>query len=85
MAADWQARADGKILYVSGYTLDLVTQQGIRESGSEILQKPFSINALLSRVRDVLDTRVHHAEARKAAASNCSRTTRQYIDSSICR
>jgi CheY-like chemotaxis protein len=65
-----QSRADVKILYMSGYTHDLVTQQGILESGSDILQKPFSINALLSRVRDVLDARVQPAQARHAAASH---------------
>ena len=64
-----QSRAEVKVLYMSGYTRDLVTQQGILESGSEILQKPFSINALLSRVRDVLDACVQPTKNRSAAAS----------------
>jgi len=50
-----QARPGMKVLYVSGYTHDLVTQQGILETGSELLQKPFSMNALLTRVRLILD------------------------------
>jgi CheY-like chemotaxis protein len=65
-----QSRTDIKILYMSGYTRDLVTQQGILETGSEILQKPFSINALLSRVRDVLDASPQPVPARCAAASS---------------
>jgi CheY-like chemotaxis protein len=50
-----QARPEVKVLYMSGYTHDLVTQRGILASGAELLQKPFAINALLSKVRDMLD------------------------------
>ena len=41
-------------LATSGYTQDLVTQRGSLDTGSELLHKPFAINAL-AKVRDVLD------------------------------
>ena len=53
-----------KVLYMSGHTRDLVTQEGILDSGCQLLQKPFSINALLHRVRDLLDGRVQQNDER---------------------
>jgi CheY-like chemotaxis protein len=64
-----RARPDVTILYMSGYTHDLVTQQGILETGSELLQKPFSINSLLIRVRQTLDGTTDRTQARSATAS----------------
>jgi PAS domain S-box-containing protein len=58
-----QVRPDVKVLYMSGYTHDLVTQRGILASGSELLQKPFAISALLRKVRDMLDEKAMHAAA----------------------
>ena len=63
-----QARPNLKVLYISGYTHDLVTQQGILETGSELLQKPFSLNSLLTRVRQALDGMNGRAQARSASA-----------------
>jgi two-component system cell cycle sensor histidine kinase/response regulator CckA len=45
-----------KTLYISGYTGDLITQQGVLETGADLLEKPFTKNSLLKRVRAVLDT-----------------------------
>jgi PAS domain S-box-containing protein len=50
------------ILYVSGYTRDLIARQGILESGVHLLQKPFDPEALIVRVREILD-----ASGRRAA------------------
>ena len=44
-----------KILYVSGYTRLEGVNQLIVETGGQLLQKPFTPNALLARVRDILD------------------------------
>jgi len=46
---------DLKVLYMSGYTGATMAHQGILASGSQLLPKPFSPDALLSKVRDVLD------------------------------
>lgn len=44
-----------KVLFASGYTDELVAQHGLLNSVMELLQKPFTKDALLRRVRDVLD------------------------------
>lgn len=49
------SRPDTKLLYMSGYTHDLVTRHGVLEAGTALIEKPFSIESLLSKVRDVLD------------------------------
>jgi PAS domain S-box-containing protein len=46
---------DIKTIYMSGYTADVVAHKGIMEEGSAFLQKPFSINALSLKVREVLN------------------------------
>ena len=45
-----------KVLYMSGYAADTVIQAGLPDSGPGFLQKPFTRNALLSKVRDALDS-----------------------------
>ena len=44
-----------KVLFMSGYTADIVSPQGILEEGIELIQKPISRNDLLARVRTILD------------------------------
>jgi PAS domain S-box-containing protein len=44
-----------KVLYMSGYTDDMVTHEGMLDPETAFLQKPFSNDGLLRKVRDVLD------------------------------
>ena len=44
-----------RVLYVSGYTHDAISRQGVLDEGIEFLPKPFTSAALLARVRAVLD------------------------------
>ena len=44
-----------KVLYMSGYTDDLVIRGGTSEPGSTFIQKPFGSSDLARRVREVLD------------------------------
>jgi two-component system cell cycle sensor histidine kinase/response regulator CckA len=46
-----------RVLYVSGYADDVVIR-GIPEQDFHFLQKPFSLRALLTKVRTILDTSV---------------------------
>jgi len=49
-------RPDLKCLYVSGYTDDAIVHHGVLDDGVELMQKPFSREALLSKVRAMLDS-----------------------------
>lgn len=44
-----------RVLYMSGYTDDALGQHGMLAPGIALLQKPFTVQALSSKVRDVLD------------------------------
>ncbi len=44
-----------KVLFMSGYTADIILHRGIVEADVHFLQKPFSINRLAAKVREVLD------------------------------
>lgn len=45
-----------KILFMSGYTADLITHHGVLNDGVQFIQKPFSKEELAVKVRRVLDT-----------------------------
>ncbi len=44
-----------KCLFMSGYTSDIIAQQGILDEGVEFIQKPFSKNDLAIKVRMALE------------------------------
>jgi two-component system cell cycle sensor histidine kinase/response regulator CckA len=44
-----------KVLYMSGYTDNAVFHQGILEEGVNYIQKPFTIEGLINKMREVLD------------------------------
>lgn len=48
-------RPEVKVLYMSGYTDDVIAHRGVLNAGVSFIPKPFSINALATKVRDVLD------------------------------
>ena len=47
---------DIRILFMSGYTEDVIAHHGVLEPGLDFIQKPFSPGGLLRKVRDILDT-----------------------------
>jgi len=44
-----------KVLFISGYTGDFVVRNAIVESGAAFVQKPFSMQSLAKKVREVID------------------------------
>ncbi len=45
-----------KRLYMSGYTADVIARQGILEEGVQLISKPFFLNDLAAKVREVLES-----------------------------
>jgi PAS domain S-box-containing protein len=48
-------RAEILVLYMSGYTDDAIVRQGVLDEGVAFIQKPFTAESLVRRVREVLD------------------------------
>jgi two-component system cell cycle sensor histidine kinase/response regulator CckA len=45
-----------RVLYMSGYTDDTIVHHGVLEAGMAFIQKPFTVNVLLERIRGLLDS-----------------------------
>lgn len=45
-----------KRLFMSGYTADVIALHGVLEEGVHFIQKPFSMDSLAAKLREVLDT-----------------------------
>jgi two-component system cell cycle sensor histidine kinase/response regulator CckA len=52
-----QIRPDVKALYVSGYTEDEIIRRGLHDPTIAFLQKPFTADELVNKVRSLLDAR----------------------------
>ena len=50
-----EIRPNVKVLYMSGYTENVVGHNGMLDAGVRLLQKPFNLRDLKSKVREVLD------------------------------
>ena len=50
-----QVRKDFKVLYMTGYADNAITHHGLLGKGINLIQKPFSIENLARKVREVLD------------------------------
>lgn len=48
-------RPNAKVLFVSGYTADIIVDKGIQDESLEYLSKPVSPSLLLKKVREILD------------------------------
>ncbi|MCJ8501474.1 hybrid sensor histidine kinase/response regulator [Desulfatitalea alkaliphila] len=46
---------EARVLYISGYTDSIIAKRGVLEKGVAFLQKPFSMDTLLAKIREVLN------------------------------
>jgi len=60
-------RPTTRVLYLSGYTEDAIATQGALTPGTAFLQKPFTLQNLAKKVREVLRSQPH---TKSASASN---------------
>ncbi|MGA8269941.1 MAG: ATP-binding protein [Candidatus Sulfotelmatobacter sp.] len=51
-----EIRPQTKVLYMSGYTENVIGHNGTLDAGVRLLQKPFTLRDLKSKVREVLDS-----------------------------
>jgi two-component system cell cycle sensor histidine kinase/response regulator CckA len=58
-------RPNLKVLYMSGYTDDVILHRGVSTQGALLVQKPFTKSTLLRKVRETLDSQVTNSFARK--------------------
>jgi two-component system, cell cycle sensor histidine kinase and response regulator CckA len=49
-----EIRPEIKQIFMSGYTADIIAHEGILDNGGSFLQKPFSLQDLANRIREVL-------------------------------
>ena len=50
-----QVRKDFKVLYMTGYTDEAIIQHGVVDKTINLVHKPFTIEKLARKVREVLD------------------------------
>jgi PAS domain S-box-containing protein len=70
-----EIRPNVKILYMSGYTENVVGHNGMLDAGVRLLQKPFNLRDLKSKVREVLDATPTSPEVAMSAQSTEPRQT----------
>jgi CheY-like chemotaxis protein len=54
-----ELQPDLKVLYISGYDNTQVVQKYVVERGHQLLSKPFTVDELQSKVRDLLSLAAH--------------------------
>ena len=68
-----EIRPNVKVLYMSGYTENVVGHDGMLDAGVRLLQKPFNLRDLKDRVREVLEAKPTPPEVAMSAQAVSSR------------
>jgi two-component system cell cycle sensor histidine kinase/response regulator CckA len=60
LARQIRARQQGvRVLFMSGYTDEVISRHGVLDPGIDFIQKPFSPATLVTRVREVINGAIH--------------------------
>ncbi len=54
-----ELRPDMKVLFMTGFTKNAIVHNGVLDPGVQLLAKPFTIEELSAKVREVLGTKTH--------------------------
>lgn len=60
-------RPDIKILYTTGYAHETIAKRGLKVEGADVLMKPFTVDQLAAKLRDVLEERSAAVQPRSSA------------------
>src|SRR5438067_7471703 len=71
-----EIRPNVKVLYMSGYTENVIGHNGMLDAGIRLLQKPFNLRDLKRIVREVLDATPTPPEVTMSIQSEPLRSTR---------
>jgi CheY-like chemotaxis protein len=71
-----EIRPNTKVLYMSGYTENVIGHNGTLDADVRLLQKPFTLRDLKNKVREVLDSTLFPQEAAKSVRSAHTRAER---------
>jgi len=52
-----ESHPDLKVLFMTGYSSEIISNQGILQDGVNFMQKPFALESLSRKVREVLDSK----------------------------
>ena len=77
-----EIRPNVKVLYMSGYTENVIGRNGMLDAGVRLLQKPFTLRDLKSKVREVLDSTPFPREDAMSARTAHAAATLQQLPSS---
>jgi two-component system, cell cycle sensor histidine kinase and response regulator CckA len=61
-----------KVVYISGYTDSFIAGHGVLEEGTHLLHKPFTEDALIRKIREVLDVKQDGATSRATELSSAN-------------
>jgi PAS domain S-box-containing protein len=60
-------RPEAKVIYMSGYTENAIGHNGTLDAGITLLQKPFTLQSLKEKIREVLDSKTPPKEVEMSA------------------
>jgi two-component system cell cycle sensor histidine kinase/response regulator CckA len=66
-----------KVVYISGYTDSFIAGHGVLEEGTHLLHKPFTEDALIQKIREVLDAKQNGATSRAMELSSANARAQQ--------